>query len=54
MQTTTWTDFVNNVATSCGMGVIGSVQADTRTLAPHELEPGDDTMDCPTFVAEGD
>jgi len=54
MQTTTWTDFVNNVAVTCGDGVAGSVHAETRTLDPHELEPGDETMDCPTFVADSD
>jgi hypothetical protein len=54
MQTATWTDFVNNVATTCGNGVVGPVHATTRVLAPDEREPGDETMDCPTFVAEGD
>jgi len=54
MQTTTWTDFVNDVAHTCGSGVLGSVQVETRTLEPSELEPGDETLDAPTFVADGD
>jgi hypothetical protein len=54
MQTTTWTDFINNVATTCGSGVVGSVKAETHALEPHDSAPGDETMDCPTFVAEGD
>lgn len=54
MQTTTWTDFINNVATTCGSGVVGSVKAETYALEPYDVEPGDQTMDCPTFVAEGD
>jgi hypothetical protein len=54
MQTSTWTDFVTNVALSCGTGVAGSVHADTRTIDPEALEPGDLRMDCPTFVARGD
>jgi hypothetical protein len=54
MQTTTWTDFVNNVATTCGTGVVGEVRATTRALESSEVEPGDDAMDCPTFIARGD
>jgi hypothetical protein len=34
--------------------VLGSVQVETRTLEPSELEPGDETLDAPTFVADGD
>lgn len=54
MQTTTWTDFVNNVATTCGTGVVGGVQAETRAIGPDELAPGDEVMDCPTFIADAD
>lgn len=54
MQTTTWTDFVNNVATNCGEGVLGTVQAETRTLDETELDAADETMDGPTFVADSD
>lgn len=54
MQTSTWTDFVNNVAVTCGDGVAGAVRTDTRTLAESEIQAGDEAMDCPTFRAEGD
>jgi hypothetical protein len=54
MQTTAWTDFVNNVAVSCGGGVAGQVQAATRTVEADEMEPGDESMDCPTVLAQGD
>ena len=54
MQTSTWTDFVNNVAATCGDGVLGVIHADTVTLRDEEVVPGDEAMDCPTFVAEGD
>ena len=54
MQTTTWTDFVNNVAVTCGQGVAGEVHAETRVVAQDEAEPGDEALDCPTFTAEGD
>jgi hypothetical protein len=54
MQTMTWTDFVNNVAVTCGNGVAGDVNVESRPLGTDDLEPGDTAMDCPTFVAEGD
>ena len=54
MQTSTWTDFVNNVAVTCGEQVRGQVHADTALLAPDDLEPADETMDGPTFIARGD
>jgi hypothetical protein len=54
MQTTTWTDFVNNVAVTCGNGVAGEVHAETHTIDADQVEPADDTMDAPTFVAEAD
>lgn len=54
MQTGTWTDFVNNVARTCGDGARSHVQADTKLLEPEDVEPGDDSMDCPTFIARAD
>lgn len=51
MQTGTWTDFVNNVAITCGAGVIGFVHADTVRLDPRGLDDGDLAMDRPTFLA---
>lgn len=54
MQTSTWTDFVNSVAITCGAGVIGYVHADTRRLDPSDLDEGDEAMDRPTFIARGD
>jgi hypothetical protein len=54
MQTSTWTDFVNNVAVTCGTGVVGQVYATTRVLEPGELQPADESLDAPTFVAEAD
>lgn len=54
MQTTTWTDFVNSVALTCGEGVIGFVYADTRQLDAGTLDEGDEAMDRPTFLAQAD
>lgn len=54
MQTTTWTDFVNSVALTCGEGVIGFVYADTRQLHAGSLDEGDEAMDRPTFLAQAD
>ena len=54
MQTSTWTDFIDNVAKSCGQGVCGEVHANTRTIADDEWLDGDRTMDGPTFLAQGD
>lgn len=54
MQTSTWTDFVNSVALTCGTGVADEVRAETRTLEDHEVQPGDEAMDCPTFAARAD
>jgi hypothetical protein len=54
MQTTTWTDFVNSVALTCGEGVIGFVYADTRQLDASTLDEGDEAMDRPTFLAQAD
>lgn len=54
MQTTTWTDLVNNVAITCGDGVYGYIQAETSHLPLEALEPGDELLDRPTFLARGD
>jgi hypothetical protein len=54
MQTSTWTDFVNNVALTCGEGVLGVVHAETTTIRDDQVVGGDEAMDCPTFVAEAD
>jgi hypothetical protein len=54
MQTETWTGFVNAVALTCGDGVSGEIHAETTALDAAALEPGDDSLDCPTFVAESD
>ena len=54
MQTATWTDFVANVARTCGAGVESVVHAGTTIVEPDSLEPGDETMDLPTFVARAD
>jgi hypothetical protein len=54
MQTSTWTDFVNNVAVTCGDGVSGVIHAETATLAEGDLDRGDETVDCPTFIARAD
>jgi hypothetical protein len=51
MQTGTWGGFVNRLAASVGAGVVGAVHAEKRRT--HE-EPGDRSMDVPTYVAEGD
>lgn len=50
MQTNCWTDFINQVAATVGSGVQGAVHAEKRRA---EEEPGDRSMDGPTFVAEG-
>jgi hypothetical protein len=54
MQTSTWTDLVNNVAITCGAGVVGTVRADTREIDASTLEPGDEAMDRPTYRAQAD
>jgi hypothetical protein len=54
MQTTTWTDFVNTVALTCGDGVVGFVHAETVELEPADIDGGDEAMNGPTFVAEAD
>jgi hypothetical protein len=54
MQTSTWTDFVTNVALTRGVGVAGCVHADTIVIDPDAVEPGDEAMDAPTFIARAD
>ena len=49
MQTNTWTDFINKVASVCGGGVLGEIHADTTRL---EADPGD--FADPTFIAQGE
>lgn len=51
MQTNTWSDFINRLAHSVGDGVVGAIHAEKRRV---EEEPGDRTVDAPTFIAEGD
>lgn len=50
MQTNTWTDFLNSVATTFGAGVRGRIHAEKREVEP---EPGDEAADRPTFLARG-
>ena len=54
MQTSTWTDFINNVANTCGDGVLGVIHANTVTVPDEDVVEGDKTMNCPTFAAVGD
>ncbi|MGH9310285.1 MAG: DUF1990 family protein [Vicinamibacterales bacterium] len=54
MQASTWTDFVNNVALTCGDGVLGVVHADTTPIRDDQVIEGDEAMDGPTFLAEAD
>ena len=54
MQTSTWTDFVTNVALSCGAGVADCVHAETTVIDADAVEPGDEAMDAPTFIARAD
>ena len=52
MQTTTWTDFINNTATALGARIRDVVHADT-----HDVEDGpedDQRLASPTFLAVGD
>ena len=50
MQTSTWSDFINRLAASVGDGVVGAIRAEKRAV---DEEPGDRTVDGPTFIAEG-
>lgn len=51
MQTNTWSDFINRFAASVGDGVLGAIHAEKRTV---DEEPGDRSLNGPTFVAQGD
>jgi hypothetical protein len=54
MQTSTWTDFVNSVALTCGQAVRGEIHAESRIVPDEELQPADESMDSPTFIARAD
>lgn len=54
MQTTSWTTFIDNVARTCGDGVDGEVRAETKEIGANDWQPGDRTLDEPTFIAEAD
>jgi hypothetical protein len=54
MQTESWTTFITNIAGTCGDGVSGIVNAETRTLTSDEWVDGDHTLAEPTFVAQAD
>lgn len=51
MQTNTWTDFINNVASSIGAQIVGAIHADTRSV---EDMADDESQESPTFGAVGD
>jgi hypothetical protein len=52
MQTTTWTDFINNTAAALGARITDVVHADTREVEerPEDEQP----LQSPTFFAVGD
>ena len=54
MQTSTWTDFVNNVALTVGNGVIGFIRVHTRRLDDAELAKEPEAANGPTYIARGD
>jgi hypothetical protein len=51
MQTNTWSDFINRLAALLADGVRGAIHAEKRVV---QEEPGDRSMDRPTFIARGD
>ncbi|HEX6982545.1 MAG TPA: hypothetical protein VF181_07270 [Balneolaceae bacterium] len=51
MQTTTWTDYINRLAHMIGEGIIDSIHVEKQEVEQREE---DETMDAPTFIAEGD
>lgn len=52
MQTNTWADFINRLATAVCGGVRGEIQSDTVEVEPDETDgPG---VAQPTFLARGD
>ena len=52
MQTTTWTDFINNVALLAGTTIAGVVHADTQHV--DEEAEDDEPLRAPTYLAVGD
>jgi hypothetical protein len=52
MQTTTWTDFINNVAALAGTSIVGVVHADTQEV--EEQPEDDEPLRAPTYLAVGD
>lgn len=51
MQTTTWTDFINNVAACAGAGIVGHIHAETEEV---EETDADREATEPTFRAVAD
>jgi hypothetical protein len=51
MQTTTWTDFINNLAVSVGARIVGAIHAETRHV---EDTADDEAQASATFRAVGD
>lgn len=52
MQTTTWTDFINNAAAAVGAHIPDAIRANTMDV--EEVPDDDDPLQSPTFVAAGD
>jgi len=52
MQTSTWTDFVNQLANRAGDGVLGAVHVETSEIDEEPDEP--ETLCSPTFLAVGE
>ena len=52
MQTTTWTDFINNTAAAVGARISGCIHAETAEV--EELPEDDEPLRSPTFLAVGD
>jgi hypothetical protein len=52
MQTTTWTDFINNVAVLAGTSIVGAVHADTEQV--DDDADDEDPLRAPTYLAMGD
>ena len=52
MQTTTWTDFINNTAAALGARIPGIIRAETQEV--EELPEDDEPLQSPTFRAVGD
>lgn len=50
MQTNTWVEFVQAVASTYGSGVLGETNAETEQVEP---KADDDSVTKPTFIAEG-